>query len=125
MLDHPVDLRRVNRSHSLNLVVYPIQATVVDFVSPFAAERVASILLVWRKIMTLEQVINDISALPASDQLQVVQAIWDRLPKDVGTELSAAQQAELDRRWAEYKADPSTALTEDEFRERIRIARGR
>jgi len=75
--------------------------------------------------MTLEQVINDISALPPSDQLRVVQAIWDRLPKDVGTELSAAQQAELDRRWAEYKADPSTALTEDEFRERIRIARGR
>ena len=75
--------------------------------------------------MTLEQVINDISALPPHDQLRVVQAIWDRLPRDVGTELSAAQQLELDRRWAEYKADPSTALTEDEFRERIRIARGR
>ena len=74
--------------------------------------------------MTVEQVINHISALPPSDQLRVVQAIWDQLPKDVGTELSAAQQAELDRRWAEYKADPSSALTEDEFRERIRIARG-
>lgn len=74
--------------------------------------------------MTLEQVINDISALPPSDQLRVVQAIWDRLPKDVGTELSETQQAELDRRWAEYKADPSIALTEDEFRERIRIVRG-
>ena len=74
--------------------------------------------------MTVEQVINHISALPPSDQLRVVQAIWDRLPKDVGTELSAAQQAELYRRWAEYKADPSSALTEDEFRERIRIARG-
>ena len=75
--------------------------------------------------MTVEQAINDISALPPSDQIRVVQAIWDRLPKDAGTELSAAQQAELDRRWAEYKADPSSALTEKEFRERIRIARGR
>jgi putative addiction module component (TIGR02574 family) len=75
--------------------------------------------------MTLEQVINDISALSPSDQLRVVQVIWDRLPKDAGTELSASQQAELDRRWAKYKADPSTALSEDEFRERIRIARGR
>ncbi len=75
--------------------------------------------------MTVEQVINDISALPPSDQIRVVQAIWDRLPKDAGTELSAAQQAELDRRWAEYKADPSSALTEEEFRERIRIALGR
>jgi putative addiction module component (TIGR02574 family) len=75
--------------------------------------------------MTPEQVIDDISALPPSDQLRVVQAIWDRLHKDVGPELSAAQQAELDRRWAEYTADPSAALTEGEFRERIRIARGR
>ena len=48
--------------------------------------------------MTVEQVINDISALPPGDQLRVVQAIWDRLPKDVGTELSVAQQAELERR---------------------------
>ncbi len=75
--------------------------------------------------MTVEQVIDDISAMPLGDQLRVVQAIWDRLPKDVGTEISAAQRAELDRRWAEYKADPSSALTEDEFRERIRVSRGR
>jgi putative addiction module component (TIGR02574 family) len=75
--------------------------------------------------MTIEQVLNDISALTPSDQLRVVQAIWDRLPEGVGTELSAVQQAELDRRWAAYKADPSAALTEDEFREQIRIARGR
>jgi putative addiction module component (TIGR02574 family) len=75
--------------------------------------------------MTVEQAINDISAMPPSDQLRVVQAIWDRLPDGVGTELSDLQRAELDRRWAEYKANPSTALSEEEFRERIRAARGR
>ncbi|MCG8583837.1 MAG: addiction module protein [Pirellulales bacterium] len=75
--------------------------------------------------MTVEQAINDISALPPNEQLLIVQAIWDQLPAQVGTELSADQRAELDRRWAEYKANPSSALTEDEFRERIRIARGR
>ncbi len=75
--------------------------------------------------MTIKQVLSDISALPPSDQLRVVQEIWDRLPKEVGTELSSAQQAELGSRWADYKADPSTALTEDEFRKRIRNARGR
>ncbi|KAA1257068.1 putative addiction module component [Rubripirellula obstinata] len=73
--------------------------------------------------MTVEQAINDISALPLNDQLLVVQAIWDRLPDGVGTELTESQRAELDRRWAEYKADPSTALSEEEFRERIRVAR--
>ena len=75
--------------------------------------------------MTVEQAINDISALPPNEQLLIVQAIWDQLPAQVGTELSADQRAELDRRWAEYKANPSSALTEDEFRDRIRIARGR
>ncbi len=75
--------------------------------------------------MTVEQAINDISALPLNDQLRVVQAIWDRLADGIGTELSDSQRAELDRRWAEYKADPTTALSEEEFRERIRVARGR
>jgi putative addiction module component (TIGR02574 family) len=75
--------------------------------------------------MTVEQAMNDISALPPSDQLRIVQAIWDRLADGVGTELSDSQHAELDRRWSEYKADPSTALSEQEFRERIRVARCR
>lgn len=75
--------------------------------------------------MTVEQAINDISALPPSDQLRIALAILDRLADGVGTELSDLQRAELDRRWAEYKADPSTALSEEEFRERIRVARGR
>lgn len=75
--------------------------------------------------MTVEQAINDISALPQSDQLRIVQAIWDRLADGFGTELSDSQRAELDRRWSEYKADPSAALSEEEFRERIRVARGR
>jgi putative addiction module component (TIGR02574 family) len=75
--------------------------------------------------MTVEQAINDISALPPNDQLRIIQAIWDRLADGVGTDLSDSQRAELDRRWAEYKADPSTSLSEEEFRERIRVARGR
>jgi len=69
--------------------------------------------------MTVEQAIHDISALPPSDQLCIVQAIWDRLADGAGTELSDSKRAELDRRWAEYEADPSTALTEEEFQERV------
>jgi putative addiction module component (TIGR02574 family) len=75
--------------------------------------------------MTVEQVINEMTALTPSEQLRVVQAIWDRLPWAVGTELTAYQNAELERRWETYKSDPATALTEEDFKERIRIARGR
>jgi putative addiction module component (TIGR02574 family) len=76
-------------------------------------------------MMTVEQAIRDISALPPKDQLRIVQAIWDRLPEGVGAELTDSQRAELDRRWAEYKSDPLTALSEEAFRERVRVARGR
>ncbi len=36
-----------------------------------------------------------------------------------------ASSQELDRRWEEYKLDPSSALTEDEFREQALVARRR
>ncbi|MCO6455363.1 MAG: addiction module protein [Pirellulaceae bacterium] len=74
--------------------------------------------------MSVDDVINLISALSLSDQLRVVQAIWDQLPNGVGTELSLEQRVELDRRWAEYKANLTSCFTEEEFRNRIRAARG-
>ena len=77
------------------------------------------------KQMTLEQVLSEISSLTPSEQLKIAQVIWDRLPDDFGTALSPAQQAELDRRWTEYKKDPSSALNLEEFRERMRVARGK
>ena len=75
--------------------------------------------------MTLEQVLNEISSLTPSEQLKIAQVIWDKLPNELGTDLSAAQKAELDRRWADYENDPSTALTEEEFKDRMRVARGK
>jgi putative addiction module component (TIGR02574 family) len=75
--------------------------------------------------MTLEQVLNEISSLTPSEQLKIAQVIWDKLPNELGTDLSAAQKAELDRRWADYRKDPSTALTEEEFKDRMRVARGK
>ena len=77
------------------------------------------------KQMTLEQVLYEISSLTPSEQLKIAQVIWDRLPDDFGIDLSPPQQAELDRRWTEYKKDPSSALSLEEFRERIRVARGK
>ncbi|MBU6387608.1 MAG: addiction module protein [Planctomycetes bacterium] len=53
--------------------------------------------------MTLEQVLHEITSFTPNEQLKIAQLIWDGLPDDFGTDLSAAQQAELDRRWTEYK----------------------
>lgn len=73
--------------------------------------------------MTVEQAISDIASLPLDDQLRVVQAIWDRMPQDAGTSLTDQERAELDRRLANYHANPDSALTESQLRKQIRDAR--
>ena len=62
--------------------------------------------------MTVEQAISDISSLSLEEQLLVVQAIWDQMPRDAGTTLTDQQRAELDRRLASYRANPDSSLTE-------------
>ncbi len=73
--------------------------------------------------MTVERAISDIASLPLDDQLRVVQAIWDGMPQDAGTTLTDQQRAELDRRLADYLANPDSALTESQLRKQIRDAR--
>jgi putative addiction module component (TIGR02574 family) len=74
------------------------------------------------KTMTAEQAISDISALPFDEQLRVVRAIWSNLPESTTLALSGDARRELDRRVARYTADPSTLLTEAQFREKMRAS---
>ncbi len=69
--------------------------------------------------MNIEQTISDISALPISDRLRMVHAIWDTLPDDADLSVSPKQQAELDRRLAAHRDDPSTAVSHEELMRRI------
>ena len=69
--------------------------------------------------MNVDQTISDLSNLPIDDRLRVVHAIWDTLPDDVDLRTSTEQQAELDRRLASHRADPSTAISHEELLTRI------
>ena len=69
--------------------------------------------------MNVDQMISDLSQLPTDDRLRVVHAIWDTLPDDVDLRASATQQAELDRRLAAHRTDPSTAISHEELLRRI------
>lgn len=69
--------------------------------------------------MNVEQAIADLSSLPIEDRLRVVHAIWDTLPDDVDVTLTAEQQAELDRRMAAHRSDPSSAISHEEMLRRI------
>lgn len=75
--------------------------------------------------MTVEQAISEISAMSPTDQIRIVQQIWNGLADNTSIEPTPAMKAELDRRWAKYEADPSSALTEEQFRDQMRVARGR
>ncbi len=73
--------------------------------------------------MNVDQTISDLSALPIGDRLRVVHAIWDTFPDDVDLTLTPEQQAELDRRLAAHRSNPSTAISHDELMRRIESRR--
>lgn len=73
--------------------------------------------------MTIDQAISAVSQLPVSEQILVVQAIWDNLAEDAIATITPEVEEELNRRWAAYQADPSSAISLDEFRKQVREAR--
>jgi putative addiction module component (TIGR02574 family) len=64
--------------------------------------------------------IAEILELPVDERIRLVELIWDSiaaLPESVP--LSDEQKAELDRRLAEFEADPEGGIPWEEVRERI------
>lgn len=67
----------------------------------------------------------DYHSLSVADRLQLVGDIWDSIAEEANAApellpLTDDQKAELDRRVAEYDADPSTGAPMDEALGRIR-----
>ena len=59
--------------------------------------------------------------LSISERIQLVEDIWDSLAAEAphAVELSLAQKAELYRRVAAHRADPSTAVPWEQVRSRL------
>jgi putative addiction module component (TIGR02574 family) len=70
--------------------------------------------------MDLSATLAEINTLPVSDRIRLVQAIWDAIPEEESApDLTPEQEAELDRRLAELRADPSIAVTWDDIKSRL------
>jgi putative addiction module component (TIGR02574 family) len=73
--------------------------------------------------------IDELRKLPIRERLQLVEDLWDSIAEDSPEDampVTPELAAELDRRLAEYEADPESALPWEEVRERIRrLAGGR
>ena len=50
--------------------------------------------------MAVEQAIANLTAMSPTDQIQIIQCIWDGLADQTETAPNAALKNELDRRWA-------------------------
>ena len=73
--------------------------------------------------MNVEQTILEIATLPIDVRLRLVSAIWDTLPQDADLSPSDLQQAELDRRLSEHRADPGSAISHEEIMRRVKSRR--
>ncbi|HEX4996869.1 MAG TPA: addiction module protein [Terriglobia bacterium] len=66
--------------------------------------------------VSIEEILN----LSVKKRLEVIEEIWDSIASDEdAVPLTSAQRRELDRRRAEHKADPSTAVPWAEVRSRL------
>jgi putative addiction module component (TIGR02574 family) len=66
---------------------------------------------------TLEEL--GLDKLSVEDRIAVAQALWDSIPEaDLGP-LTDEQKREIDRRLAEYEANPSCAIPWEEVKERL------
>lgn len=71
--------------------------------------------------MMKPELLEEILALPISERIGLVGTVWDSISPDV-LPLTAAQREELDRRIAEFEADPDSGATLEEVFGRIRRA---
>lgn len=64
--------------------------------------------------------IKEILKLSASDRIELIEAIWDSIVENpTALPVTAAQQQELDRRVAEYRANPEAGKNWEEVRDSL------
>jgi len=68
-----------------------------------------------------QELVTEILALPVADRVRLVEAIWDSISAiPEALPLTDWQKEELDRRLAEFEADPDAGPTLEEVFVRIR-----
>jgi putative addiction module component (TIGR02574 family) len=74
--------------------------------------------------MTPTETLQAVQSWPLEDRLELVFQLWDQIVQEGWQpQPSEALKAELERRWAAYKEDPSRALTWEQVIETVRRPR--
>lgn len=70
---------------------------------------------------TMDVRIDQLRALPLEKRLEIIEALWETVESECGSEGVSEEFAdELDRRYQEHVADPSSSLSWEEVRAEIR-----
>lgn len=67
-------------------------------------------------------ILPNLLRLPPQQRAEIALALWESLSdteRDAGLALSPEQEAELNRRWAEHLADPTSAVPWEDVRRKI------
>ncbi len=73
--------------------------------------------------MDMNQTLSELTSLPVSDRLRVVESLWDSIESDTPVSLSPEQRAELNRRIEAHEANPADLLSWDQVLDRLRTSR--
>jgi putative addiction module component (TIGR02574 family) len=66
----------------------------------------------------------EVRALSAREKLQLVDELWVSVAPELDAlEVSAEEKGTLNERWAAFLKDPASALTPQQFKERLKTRR--
>ena len=72
--------------------------------------------------MDLNQTLTELTSLPVTDRLRVVESLWDSIETDSPVSTSPEQRDEISRRVAAHEANSDELLTWDEVLDRLRTS---
>ncbi|MGB6042786.1 MAG: addiction module protein [Pirellulales bacterium] len=70
--------------------------------------------------MNINETLSELTSLPVTDRLRVVESLWDSIESDTPVSISPEQRDEINRRIEAHEANPGELLTWDQVLDRLR-----
>ena len=70
--------------------------------------------------MDINETLSELTSLPVTDRLRVVESLWNSIGSDTAVSLSPEQRDEINRRIQAHEANPDELLTWDQVLDRLR-----
>jgi putative addiction module component (TIGR02574 family) len=71
-------------------------------------------------VMNLDQTLSELTSLPVTDRLRVVESLWDSIDAEAPVSVSPEQRAEIERRIQSHETNPGELLTWGDVLDQLR-----